>query len=111
MSGGLTGTFGALLVIAMLALWWLTSINALEGARRLARDFCARQGWQLLDQTVALASLRPVRDTGGWHWVRCYRFDFSPDGGRRLKAELFMARGRARRIIAETDEGRLIEEG
>lgn len=111
MSGAVSGPIAALLLIALLALWWLASVNALERARGMAREFCRRQGWQLLDHTVAIASLRPARDAGGWHWVRRYRFDFSPDGGRRLRGELFLARGRPRRFIAETDEGRLIEEG
>ena len=111
MNTGLAGTFAALLVLGMLVLWWLSAVQARDQARTIARGFCRRQGWQLLDQTVALAWFRPRRNHDGWDLVRCYRFEFSPDGGRRSRGELTLVRGRAQRILAETDEGQLIEEG
>lgn len=107
---GLEGPLGALLALAGVVLFWISAVNARDRARELARDFCRRQGWQLLDQTVALKSLRPVRTTDGIRWRRRYRFDFSPDGAGRRKGELTLTRGRLVRIWAELEDGsRLIE--
>lgn len=109
---GLEGPFGALLVLAAVLLFWWSAVNAHDQARSLARDFCKRQGWQLLDQTVALRSLRPVRSTRGLEWRRRYRFEFSPDGAGRRGGELTLTGNRLLRIWAEPDEdGVVIEEG
>lgn len=108
--GGLQATFAALLVLGSLVLWWLASIQARDRARTIARAFCKRQGWQLLDQTVALAGMRLKRTNDRLGWLRRYRFEFSPDGGRRKRGELLLSGNRALRILAETDEGELIEE-
>jgi hypothetical protein len=109
--GSLDGAIGALLVLGLLLLWWHSAIQARERARDLARNFCQRQGWQLLDQTVALDSMRPIRNVDRWQWRRRYRFDFSPDGGQRRRGELLMLGMRLERIIAEIeDDHRLIDE-
>ena len=75
------GALGAILVLAALALWWFSATRARELAKSHARRFCQRQEWQLLDQTVALAFMRPTRQTGRWQWRRLYRFGLQP--GRR----------------------------
>jgi len=107
---GLEGAFGGLLALAAAALFWLSAVNARDRARELARNFCQRQGWQLLDQTVALRSLRPVRTSGGIRWQRRYRFDFSPEGTGRRKGELTLRGGRVIRVWGELEDGgRLIE--
>lgn len=108
--GGLQATFAALLVLGAAVLWWLAAIQARDTARRIARAFCKRQGWQLLDQTVSLAGMRLKRTGDRLGWLRRYRFEFSPDGGRRQRGELLLAGNRAVRILAETDAGDLIEE-
>lgn len=108
---GLEGPFAALLALAAVIVFWLSAVNARDRARELARNFCQRHDWQLLDQTVALSSLRPVRTPEGLRWQRRYRFDFSPEGTGRRKGELTLTRGRLVRIWAESDEdGVLIEE-
>jgi hypothetical protein len=107
---GLEGPFTALLLLAAGILFWFSAINARDRARELARAFCQRQGWQLLDQTVALKSLRPVRTPDGLRWQRHYRFDFSTDGTNRLRGELTLTRGRLMRVWGELEDGgRLIE--
>jgi len=109
---GLEGGFGGLLVLAALALFWLSAVNARDRARALARAFCQRQGWQLLDQTVSLRSLRPTRTADGLRWQRRYRFEFSPEGTVRRAGELTLLGRRVVRIWAETeDSGVVIEEG
>ena len=107
---GLEESFGALLLLAALALFWLSSVNARDRAREAARGFCERQGWQLLDQTVALRRLRPRRHATGLQWERRYRFDFSPEGTGRRSGELTMVGPLVSRIWAEREDGsRLIE--
>jgi hypothetical protein len=100
----------ALLALGGLVLWWHSSVQSRERARHHARGFCQRQGWQLLDQTVALSSMRPRRQRDGWRLWRRYRFEFSPDGGRRRSGDLVLLGRRLERISAEIDGGgRLIE--
>ncbi|MFW5926683.1 MAG: DUF3301 domain-containing protein [Wenzhouxiangella sp.] len=107
---GFEGALGGILVLAALGLFWASAINARDRAREVARSFCQRQGWQLLDQTVTLRRLRPVRGERGLEWQRLYRFDFSPDGGRRLSGELSLTGRRLDRIWAEREDGgRVIE--
>lgn len=107
---GLEGSFGALLALAAAVVFWLSAVNARDQARELARGFCKRQGWQLLDQTVALNSLRPVRTTDGLRWQRRYRFEFSPEGTGRRRGELTLAGNTVIRVWGELEDGgKLIE--
>lgn len=101
---------GALLLVCTLVLWWHNSVQARDRARQAARAFCQRQGWQLLDQTVALNKQWPRRDVDRWHWRRCYRFDYSPNGQDRLPGELWLKGYQVERISAMTLEGRLLIE-
>lgn len=68
------------------AVWlWLTSLRAREAAVAAARLACTADGVQLLDDTVALASLRPQRaGSGALVLRRIYRFEFSDTGNNRL---------------------------
>lgn len=104
------GALGGLLALAAVAMVWWSAVNANDEARSLAGRFCKRQGWQLLDQTVALRSLRPVRTPDGLRLRRRYRFDFSPDGTHRRQGEVTLTAGRLIRVWGELEDGgRLIE--
>lgn len=105
MSGSLNEAFLALLILGALALWWHAAVQARERARDIARAFCHRQAWQLLDQTVALISMRPRRHEGRWALCRRYRFDFSPDGGQRRSGELALVGKCVERISADIGDG------
>lgn len=105
MNAALQSPLTALLLLAALSLWWLSAVKAREQARALAASFCQRHGWQLLDQTVALISMRPARINDRIGLRRRYRFEFSPDGGNRRAGELCMENGRAVRITADMPEG------
>ncbi len=60
--------------------WW-SSLRARELAVSTAKMQCQRQKVQFLDQTVALASLKPIRlKSGSVGWRRLYRFEFTDDG-------------------------------
>ena len=102
----------ALLLLAAIMLWWHASVQARERARQLARHFCHQQGWQLLDQTVALKKLKPIRNVDRWQWRRAYRFDYSPDGAARLTGEIWLRGRQVEQISALRPDGsRLIESG
>ena len=106
----LSGTIPFILLLGSVCLWWWTSVQARDRARALARIFCRRQGWQLLDQTVALVHMRPRRTAQGWRVHRSYRFEYSPDGGKRLDGGLQLLGNQPKRIWANAPEGGTIEE-
>lgn len=107
---GLEGGLGALLFLAALAAIWLSAVDARDLAVERARRFCKRQDWQLLDETVALRSLRLTRTTSGLRLQRRYRFEFSPEGTARRRGELVMIGPRLTSIRGELEDGtQLIE--
>jgi hypothetical protein len=76
-------------VIAALAavVWlWLDSLTAREIAVGAARAACTNEGLMLLDDTVAIAYLKPARDDDGrLKLQRAYDFEYSDTGNNRLK--------------------------
>lgn len=78
------------LVVPVAIGWlWFDSLRARESAIRAARLACAADGVQLLDATVALASLRLQRGDDGWVALRrIYRFEFSDTGNNRLDGSI-----------------------
>ncbi len=67
--------------------WWLWSnLQAREAANRAMREACRREGLLFLDDTVGLASLRPVRDEMGRLRLRwAFDFEFSDTGSNRRR--------------------------
>lgn len=77
-----------LLLAAILGiLWfWYESVGARDAANRAAAELCTHLRLTLLDDTVALARLRPVRSPlGRWTFRRHYVFDYTDDGLRCLR--------------------------
>jgi hypothetical protein len=73
-----------LLMLGLLAWFWQDSMRARERAIRIGKQVCEKEGLQLLDDTVALNSLRLKRDGDGrLGWWRRYAFEFSDDGNNR----------------------------
>ncbi len=71
----------ALVVLCLLAWFWLDGIKAREIGVKAARASCAREGVQLLDDTVAMRSLRLARDDDGRvRFRRVYEFEYSASG-------------------------------
>jgi hypothetical protein len=67
------------------AWFWFACLRAREAAVDAARRACTADGVQLLDDTVALASFRPQRTSGGSLALRrIYRFEFTDTGNNRL---------------------------
>ncbi|MBI3373937.1 MAG: DUF3301 domain-containing protein [Betaproteobacteria bacterium] len=74
----------ALLLLAAAVAAWIDSLGAREAALEAGREACARYGLQFLDDTVAFAKLRLLRDEEGrMRLVRLYSFEFSEDGANR----------------------------
>jgi hypothetical protein len=82
----------SLLVIAIVAWFWMDSLRARERALAACARACAERNVQLLDQTVALSRLSLKRHPQGrvrlW---RVYVFEYSTDGvdRRQGRATLF----------------------
>jgi hypothetical protein len=63
---------------------WLDSLTAREAGVRATQAACAEEGLQLLDETVAIRSLRPARDEAGrLRLRRVYGFEYSDTGDNR----------------------------
>jgi hypothetical protein len=80
-----------ILVFGAIAALWLDSIKVREAAVHAAKVACAVEGLQLLDDTVAIASLKPARDDKGHlRLQRAYDFEYSDTGDNRLKGSVVM---------------------
>jgi hypothetical protein len=78
-------------VLLLLACAWLVwdNLKAREAAIAASRDLCKAEGLQLLDDTVAMQSLRPARDSGGrLKLKRIYVFEYSDTGNDRHKGSV-----------------------
>jgi hypothetical protein len=73
-------TLFALLGLALLVLVWSAASRAREAAHAQAARICRDAGVQLLDQSVVLREVRPVRAPWGLALRRRYSFDYSRDG-------------------------------
>jgi hypothetical protein len=81
----------SLLALAAIAWLWLDSLKAREVAIRAARAACAAEGLLLLDDTVAIANLKPVRDDDGRvRLQRAYNFEYSDTGNNRLQGNVVL---------------------
>ncbi len=86
----------ATLLIVAAFVWFLwDSLKAREAANRALRAACQGHGLLFLDDTVALASLRPVRNAAGQACLRrIYRFEYSDTGNNRRKGTVTMTSDR-----------------
>lgn len=73
------------LLVLLAAGWlWLDSFKARDAGIRAARAACDAEDLLLLDDTVALGSLRPQRDDEGrLRLRRVYHFEYSDTGDNR----------------------------
>lgn len=82
---------GFLVTLGALAWFWLDSLKTRETAVAAAKQACNANTVQLLDDTVALASLRLARNTQGQVALRrFYRFEFSDTGDNRRDGVVLM---------------------
>jgi hypothetical protein len=103
----------SILVLGALALLWHDSLKAREAGVREARSACADEELQLLDDTVAIRSLRFARDDiGRLRLQRVYGFEYSDTGDNRregsvtlLGQDVVLVRLRARlTVVGESHE-------
>jgi hypothetical protein len=75
----------------LLAGAWLVwdNLKAREAAIAASRSLCMAEGLQLLDDSVAMQSLRPARGSrGGMRLQRVYSFEYSHTGNERSKGSV-----------------------
>lgn len=87
-----------LILVALIVTAWLwhDNMQAREIAMETCRDACARAGLQLLDDTVTMASLRPIRDARGRVVLRrVYVFEFTDTGDNRRQGSVVVIRATA----------------
>lgn len=81
----------ALIVLAAGAWFWYDSLRAREAMTKTCARICANMHLQFLDETVALARLRPARSSSGrLGWRRLYLFEFSESGSDRWKGRALL---------------------
>ncbi|MDP1658869.1 MAG: DUF3301 domain-containing protein [Methylotenera sp.] len=82
----------ALLILMIVIAWfWLDSMAKRERATLLGRELAARFNLQLLDETVACSKLWLARNSRGrMHFLRTYEFDVSANGADRLHCHLIL---------------------
>ena len=86
-----------LLACAALVWLWLDSLKAREAAVFAAREACRSEGLLLLDDTVAIASVKLARDDDGRvRLQRAYRFEYSDTGNNRLPGSVVLI---GRRVV------------
>jgi hypothetical protein len=79
----------SLLGLGLLIWLWLNSLKARDAAVREAREACAAENLQLLDDTVAIRSLRFARnDHGQLQLQRVYGFEYSDTGDNRRQGSV-----------------------
>lgn len=80
-----------LLLLGALVWLWFDSLRAREIGVDAVRQACKAEGLQLLDETIALHSLRPARSPwGGWTLRRVYFFEFSDTGDNRRRGSVLL---------------------
>jgi Protein of unknown function (DUF3301) len=88
-------------LIAVAGATWLLwdGLKAREAANAAMRAACHAHGLLFLDDTVALASLRPARDANGHACLRrVYRFEYSDTGNNRRKGSITMTGDRVSQL-------------
>jgi hypothetical protein len=91
-----------LLAIILTVWFWSDSMRARQAAHAAGRTACEREGLQLLDDTVAVASMRPVRDSRGRLSLRrVYAFEFTDTGDNRRQGSVVVLRGIAGSVELE----------
>lgn len=79
------------IVVALLGWWWFDSTKAHEAGIVEARAVCDAEGLQFLDETVALGSIRLVRNNEGRAaFRRVYDFEYSDTGDNRRKGSVVL---------------------
>ena len=80
-----------LMTLGAIAWLWFSGFAAREAGIAAARAACETENLQLLDDTVAFASLKPARDDEGRMALRrVYKFEFSDTGNNRRNGSVVL---------------------
>jgi hypothetical protein len=97
-----------LLLIGLLAWFWLEDMKCRDIAIGIARSSCRQQDLQMLDGSVALRSLRPYfRSREDYGLKRTYTFDYSEDGFSRQTGCVVLDNSRVTSVVLESGRGTL----
>ena len=93
-----------LLLVAMVAAFlWRSSMDAKESAVQICKSTCRSYDVQLLDDTVSLISIRPVRGRGRLISLRrVYGFEFSQHGVERRNGAITLLGGSLESIYMDS---------
>lgn len=81
----------SLAILGGLAWLWFDSLQARDAGVQAARAACESEGLQLLDDTVAIAGLKPARnDDGRLMLRRVYAFEYSDTGDNRRRGSVVL---------------------
>lgn len=81
----------SLLALAAVFWLWFDSVKARDVAVQAAKAGCSAEGFQLLDETVAIAGLKFARDDDGRLLMRrTYAFEYSDTGDNRRPGSVVM---------------------
>jgi hypothetical protein len=81
----------AILVLFAVAWLWVDSLKAREAAVKAGRNACTAEGLMLLDDTVAIRSLKPARNSDGRvELQRAYDFEYTDNGNNRLHGSIVL---------------------
>lgn len=87
----------AVILLCAAAWFWLDSLKVREAAVQAAREACEADGLMLLDDTVAIARLKAVRDEDSrLKLQRVYDFEYSDTGNNRQKGTVVLV---GRRVV------------
>ncbi|HIE55199.1 MAG TPA: DUF3301 domain-containing protein [Chromatiaceae bacterium] len=73
-------TLASIMILGLLTMLWLSGARTRELAVAIGRKACEREGYQLLDDSVALQRLGLRWTSQGLRLRRMYRFEYSIDG-------------------------------
>jgi len=90
-----------LILISIMVLLVIDAMNTRERATTLARSQCRKLGWQFLDGTAALSSLRLVWTEQRLVWRRRYSFDYVDEFNSRRRGIIIMLHGQLEHFILE----------
>lgn len=83
--------FAGLALIGLIVWFVWDSLKAREAAVSASRSACEAEGYQFLDDTVAIESMRPARNGDGRLQLRrVYGFEYSDTGLTRHKGSVVM---------------------
>lgn len=98
-----------LALISIIVWLWQDALRCREYAIQQCRKICNEMNVQLLDQTVALASISFKKDSGNrYRLLRRYNFEISPEGANRHSGFIILSDYRIIHIEIDFPDGPVI---